>query len=492
MKIFCSMQRLWFAALTGFASLVGAQREPLPASAAPCGRCRCGDTDLTPFRDHDGGVFHTPADKNGYTYVFSVCDDLVDALPVGCQSGEHPAVVRFREADPSDCTVLGSFGPCELGVECGMSFEAVAATDTRGAGLNVFWQYERGCQNTFQVFLTEGNETEPPRVPFNDPRDPFSCFWTTTWQSLGAFGSVNGSTETATDAELELPTGVGATFALLFCYVCWVIFTVMMIVYACGIPDRSQPTPLIDVDESRPASQQRPAIERALRFHQLPRWQRRLITFQWATCGNVLFIFASLVYVAASVLNFQLSYFDVAWVGDYFFYDKINLCGAVIFTIEPLIDVAGAVAATWFTTCDQAHWETFGRKKLSDPDADTAASVSVEDAPQDTAENPLSASGNADDSSVGAESVTAGLECTQGSGLWWLRAPIDVQPWWKRWQWQGYVVWEKVPTTWELLLQDLNLYAALFFFLASLGYLWGAALPWMYAPKHAPAHGAHL
>ena len=53
-------------------------------------------------------------------------------------------------------------------------------------------------------------------------------------------------------------------------------------------------------------------------------------------------------------------------------------------------------------------------------------------------------------------------------------------------------MWEKVPTTWELLLQDLNLYAALFFFLASLGYLWGAALPWMYAPKHAPAHGAHL
>ena len=35
------------------------------------------------------------------------------------------------------------------------------------------------------------------------------------------------------------------------------------------------------------------------------------------------------------MMNFQLVYYDVAWVGDYYFYDKVNLLGAIIFMIEP-------------------------------------------------------------------------------------------------------------------------------------------------------------
>ena len=48
------------------------------------------------------------------------------------------------------------------------------------------------------------------------------------------------------------------------------------------------------------------------------------------------YVVASLAYVVAAMLNFQLYYYDVAWVGDYYFYDKINLIGAIIFMIEPL------------------------------------------------------------------------------------------------------------------------------------------------------------
>lgn len=476
------------------AAAVGAQRERDPARAGtPCRGCQCGDSDLTPYRSHDGGVFDTPADKDGYSYMFSMCDDIPPhALPVGCAlpaAVEHPAVVRIREDNPSDCTVLGSFSPCESEGTCGMSYERLGANEAHGPGLKVFWQGQYGCQNVFQLSLFEGEETEPTRAPISDPNNP--CAWTMTWESLGAFRSVATS-----KLQTELPTGADATFALLFCYVCWTIFTVMMISFALGISDRSQSTTAADT----PDSQQSVAVERALRFHQLPRWQRRLVTFQWATCGNVLFIVASLVYVVASVLNFQLTYYDVAWVGDYYFYDKINLCGAIIFTIEPLIDIVGVIANTWFTTCDQAHWETFGRTQpfKSDSTLRSDTTPSNENSAQHTA-NPMSSS-NAEDSNLTTGSEGSGLrdspdgQYSQDKDPWLLtRAPTS-QPWWKRWQWQGYAVWTKAPTIWQLVLQDLDLYAALFFFLASLGYLWAAALPWMYAlNKHTEnVNGIHL
>jgi hypothetical protein len=429
---------------------------------------------------YSGREFITPADDDGYVYMFRMCEEIPQSnLPEGCKripdnpdDTPYPAVVKVKDDNPLDCELVGSYGPCD-GFECGMTYQPAK----EGVPFAVTWRYQYGCENTFRVFLAPGSQDRPHEPPYNDPNDPYECYWTTTWQSLDAYHSVTGSSETDIEAELELPTGVDATIALLFCYVCWMIFAGMMIVYACGIPERNKHS--TGVEESRPASQRCPAVERALCFHQLPCWHRRLVTFQWATCGNVLFIVASLVYVVASVVNFQLAYYDVAWVGDYYFYDKINLSGALIFTIEPLIDVAGAIASTWFTTIDQAHWETFGRKQPfrsdEEPNSHTAP-TSEENSSEHTASNPLSAS-SAEDSSAGA--VTA-----VDRDPWVLRAPTSSQPWWQRWQWQGYVVWEKAPTTSELVLQDLNLYAALFFFLASLGYLWAAALPWMYALQH--------
>ena len=162
--------------------------EPPPVGQ-PCvvsgGKCMCGSTDLSEFR---GREIRTPADSDGYRYMFRMCEDITTAqLPEGCQPASgipplpHPAVVKWKDDTPMDCTMLGTFGPC-TGVACGMTYQPAAN------GVAVTWQYEYGCYNTFRVFLTEGHQAAPQAAPFNDPVDAFPCYWTLHWASLGAFG----------------------------------------------------------------------------------------------------------------------------------------------------------------------------------------------------------------------------------------------------------------------------------------------------------------
>ena len=160
-----------------------------PPVGQPCTGCHCGNTDLSPYR---GREFRTPADADGYVFLFQMCDPLSDAqLPEGCTThGDpfirpfpQPAVVKYKANDPLDCTLVGSFGGCDdTSGPCGMM-----TYQPHSNGLAVTWQYKFGCTNTFRIFLGQGHETQPLQAPHSDPN---LCYWTTYWASLDAFGHV--------------------------------------------------------------------------------------------------------------------------------------------------------------------------------------------------------------------------------------------------------------------------------------------------------------
>ena len=180
------------AVLAGLAAQLRAQggNDP-PSTGAPCYGCHCGDTDLSPYRNRE---FRTPADADGYIFLFQMCDPLTEAqLPGGCTTPgipafPAPAVVKYKDNNPLDCELIGSFGPCPdhaAADTCGMTYQP--GTN----GLAVTWQYEYGCTNTFRIFLGPGHETKPKQAPYNDPNDPYLCYWITNWASLSAFGHIN-------------------------------------------------------------------------------------------------------------------------------------------------------------------------------------------------------------------------------------------------------------------------------------------------------------
>ena len=180
------------ALLAGFAALAEAQLGPVPELGEPCHGCQCGKVDL---RNYGGRTFTTPQDIDGYIYRFRMCDDIpVHELPEGCKpnpgipdDSPHPAVVKYKHDNPEDCSLVGSFGPCD-GRDCGMTFQP----PKEGTPFAVTWRYQYGCENTFRVFLSEGHQTSPQQAPYNDPNDQYECYWITHWPSLSAFGHVPG------------------------------------------------------------------------------------------------------------------------------------------------------------------------------------------------------------------------------------------------------------------------------------------------------------
>lgn len=175
--------------LAGFVVLADAQNEPapIPELGEPCHGCKCGKMDL---RGYKGRIFRTPADDDGFIYMFSMCEEIPQAsLPEGCKAMPgvpdlpYPAAVKVKDSNPLDCRLVGSFGPCD-GFDCGMTYQPA----TEGVPFAVTWRYQYGCENTFRLFLTGGTQASPHEAPYNDPHDPYDCFWISTWRSLTAFG----------------------------------------------------------------------------------------------------------------------------------------------------------------------------------------------------------------------------------------------------------------------------------------------------------------
>ena len=181
------------ALLVVFAALAGAQ-DPAPPVGRSCHGCKCGDMDLHNYRGHE---FRTPADEDGYVTMFQMCEEIPAArLPDGCKpipsdpnaTMPHPAVVRFKETDATDCEMLGSFGPCGEG-PCGMTY----LPTLQGKPFSVTWQYQLGCTYTFRIYLEEGDQDAPSNPPQLDPGDQYECYWTMHWPSLNAFSPASRS-----------------------------------------------------------------------------------------------------------------------------------------------------------------------------------------------------------------------------------------------------------------------------------------------------------
>ena len=129
-------------------------------------------------------------DGDGYSYKLSICSDITTAdLPTGCSpssggTAEHPAVVKYKAQDPSDCTQIGSFGPCTgVNAKCGMTGVKTAT------GVNVTYAYEYGVTFTFTLLLTSGSAATPGAVVTSNEMD----YWA-PWAGLSGVGLAGAAT----------------------------------------------------------------------------------------------------------------------------------------------------------------------------------------------------------------------------------------------------------------------------------------------------------
>jgi hypothetical protein len=147
--------------------------------------CSCDGYDLSLAK---GQVVRTGVDSDGYTFLFSVCAEIPrEALPRGCKDfADKPAALRYRHNDPSDCTQIGSLGPCDAGESgpCGMfgSYDAGSSSGTET--LNLSYRYPFGCNNSLDVLITSGVQSMPSSAPTGGASGAATCDYTVTWPGL--------------------------------------------------------------------------------------------------------------------------------------------------------------------------------------------------------------------------------------------------------------------------------------------------------------------
>ena len=163
--------------------------EPVQPSECDVAACTCAGVNLK-------GMQHkldktTTADTQGYSYMISICGDIpAKSLPEGCKDAEHPAVVKYKMEDPTDCLEIGSNGPCKTpGVDgepaCGMTGMKTAA------GVDLTWAYKGGaeyCLDHFMLSLTTGDGSQPlgPVSSSHQPGDRAdqNCSYSAAWAAL--------------------------------------------------------------------------------------------------------------------------------------------------------------------------------------------------------------------------------------------------------------------------------------------------------------------
>ena len=122
--------------------------------------CHCDGYDLSHAR---GQVLSTAAGANGWVFLFSLCTPIPrEAIPRGCKDfSEHPAALRFKPDEPDDCVQVGSVGPCFDDGPCGMFGTFDLGAGPEDEKLMLEYRYPFGCNNTFAVELTKGEEPRP-------------------------------------------------------------------------------------------------------------------------------------------------------------------------------------------------------------------------------------------------------------------------------------------------------------------------------------------
>jgi hypothetical protein len=150
--------------------------------------CSCDGYDLSLAK---GQVIRTGVDSDGYTFLFSICTEIPrEALPRGCKDfGDKPAALRYRHSDPTDCTQIGSLGPCDAGEtgQCGMfgSYDPTVRLSTSFGSptLNLSFRYPFGCNNSLDVTITDGVQPMPSMAP-TSPLNAGACDYTVQWPGL--------------------------------------------------------------------------------------------------------------------------------------------------------------------------------------------------------------------------------------------------------------------------------------------------------------------
>jgi hypothetical protein len=263
-----------------------------------------------------------------------------------------------------------------------------------------------------------------------------------------------------------------------------------------------------------------PALGKALEFHEtFPRWKQLCVTVQWNLLGNWTFLYAAIFYLFAAVENLRLSYYEVmipADYQDYFFFDQINWIGAILYTIEPCFDLLACWSSAIFATQEQAWWEHTQQLHLV-PRSGTHSEAAIAASAQQ-AQQAQQAGGAAVAQSfvnpVSAAAATAAVTGSDGGGLGAEAAPAAAaaaseppapaaaatapaaeeetaatmpsrlqRPWYTRWIDDGQPgpAWHGAPpSVTQLILRDLNFWAAMYFLLASVGYLWYSTVPFMF------------
>ena len=112
-----------------------------------------------------------------------------------------------------------------------------------------------------------------------------------------------------------------------------------------------------------------PALRRALRVREYPRWKLKWLQVPWYQLGNGLFVAAMISYVAAAREWLAIEGGDQSPVPApaWDLYNRLTLIGAVLFVVEPLADFTGRWAATVFATLEQARWECSTGSAMTSP-----------------------------------------------------------------------------------------------------------------------------
>jgi hypothetical protein len=122
-----------------------------------------------------GRTFRAPIDEEGFGIMFRICEDIPPSeLPFTCQAEQapapHPAAARYLYG-LEECTLLGSFGPCPDGIDCGVTYELLAE-----GGLALTYRYDDSEELLLPPLSEQGSRRRLDELAPGRPEDCASSF----------------------------------------------------------------------------------------------------------------------------------------------------------------------------------------------------------------------------------------------------------------------------------------------------------------------------